>query len=557
MKALIPFIKLFKHQLNWILLGLILSFITILSSIGLLTTAGWFISATAYASLTYAASKQFNYFLPAAGVRFFSLARILSRYGERLVTHNATFKILIDVRLWFYRQLEPLAPGHLTRYQSGDLLTRATNDVDALDNLYLRILSPTIIVILITGVVFLVFSFFSLQIAWITSISLLITAFGVPFITALLAKKCSEQLAQATSCLKTGIIDHVQGLTELKIFHSWQQHTQKLEKYNNDLLYKQKKMNYITGLGSALMTLAMGTLMIAVVWMATQMVASNHLNGAFIAFLALGVMGAFEAVMPLPAAYQYLGKTVNAATRILQVINHKPEVTFTATSSQTLGSYDIVFDHVSFAYQNEAYVLQNLNLKLPFLSKLGIIGPSGSGKTTMIQLLARFWDPQKGQIIIGDRSLPSLTENQLRQTITYFSQQSHIFSASIRENLLIGRDDATDEMLYEALATVNLQYFVQSMPYGLDTWTGEHGSHMSGGQQRRLALARTILKDSPILILDEPTEGLDTLTENKVFKALQTLMQDKTVIMVTHNPKLIKQMDYCLHLPSFELTSTS
>lgn len=190
MRNLIPFIKLFKNQTQWMLLGTLLAWSAILMGIGLMSLSGWFISYTGYlATTTYAIATSFNYFYPSAGVRSFSLGRILSRYGERILTHEATFRIITDIRVWFYQKLEPLAPSHLYKYKSGDLLTRLVNDIGALDNLYIRIISPTVVFVLASLTIAILFSFFSLSLALLTFIALLLIGFVIPLVSSLLAMK--------------------------------------------------------------------------------------------------------------------------------------------------------------------------------------------------------------------------------------------------------------------------------------------------------------------------------------------------------------------------------
>ena len=543
MKSLLPFIKLFKQQLWWLVLGVMLSFITILASIGLLTLSGWFISAAASASLSYAAASQFNFFLPAAGVRFFSLSRILGRYGERLATHEATFKILTDMRVWFYKKLEPLAPAHLMRFRSGDLLSRIVNDINALDNLYIRVMAPSIVVLLVAIFVGIFYSFFDKAIALFSVVMILVTAFIIPLCVMLLAKKTGNAITDTSADLKSEVVEHIQGLAELKLFSADETHLEKVDVENVKLIQQQQKMSLYTGVGAALMSLAMGVTLLGVTWLAVKAVSSGQLSGAMIALLALGVMAFFEAIAPLPVAYQYLGKTVSAAKRLLHITNAKPEVSFEQDQEITLTHYDIEYKKVTFNYEAKQKVFDDYDVVIKEGERVAVTGHTGSGKSTFIHLLARIWDCQKGEITIGGENIKHFSEDQLRQLMTVVAQRPHIFNASIRENLQLAKSEATIEEMMHALEVVDLRTFVESLPEGLETWTGEQGQALSGGQQKRLALARAVLRDAPILILDEPTEGLDSITEAKTIQALEKVMRGKTVILVTHNEGLAKRMD--------------
>lgn len=548
MKNLIPFIKLFKNQTQWMLLGTLLAWSTILMGIGLMSLSGWFISYTGYlATTSYAIASSFNYFYPAAGVRTFSLGRIVGRYGERILTHEATFKILTDIRVWFYKKLEPLAPSHLYKYKSGDLLSRLVNDISALDNLYIRILSPTVVFLLSTFAIFLLFCFFSVKLAICTALALLTTGFLIPALSSFIAYKKSHKLNEISNELKTDITERVNSLAELKIFDLENAHLEKIKQDNVSLLNQETKLSKINGLGSALMTLSLGLTIIMVTVFAVSLTNNNSINGAFIALIFLGIMAVFEALMPLPLAYQYLGKTLSASKRILNITNAKPNVVYPEEDIDIKNS-NICFDNISFSYVKGSSVFNSFSLEINQNEKVALFAPTGSGKSTVINLLARFWDTDSGTIKIGGVNVKNLSEEQIRDSMTIINQAPHIFNTTIRENLLIANSNATDDELLQALEQVELKDHVLSLNKGLDTWTGELGRHLSGGQQKRLALARAFLQSKPILILDEPTEGLDKETERVVFDNLCNLMTNKTVIFITHNSKLLDRFDRVVNL---------
>ncbi|MDA0911338.1 MAG: ATP-binding cassette domain-containing protein, partial [Proteobacteria bacterium] len=209
----------------------------------------------------------------------------------------------------------------------------------------------------------------------------------------------------------------------------------------------------------------------------------------------------------------------------------------------------ISFENISFSYPGRnKFIYEHFNLEIPANEKLAIVGATGCGKSTIVSLLARFYAPSAGKISIGGIDIAQFTESQLRQQITIISQHAHIFNGSIRDNLLIANSNATDEMLWHALHVVDLKNFALELPRQLDSWTGEHGRHLSKGQQKRLSLARAVLSQTPILILDEPTEGLDKVIERKVIDNLQAVFKDKTVIIITHNDTLLSSVDRVLRI---------
>ncbi|ALB01715.1 cysteine ABC transporter ATP-binding protein [Francisella persica ATCC VR-331] len=549
MRNLIPFIKLFKNQTQWMLLGTLLAWSAILMGIGLMSLSGWFISYTGYlATTTYAIATSFNYFYPSAGVRSFSLGRILSRYGERILTHEATFRIITDIRVWFYKKLEPLVPSHLYKYKSGDLLTRLVNDIGALDNLYIRIISPTIVFILASIAIALLFSFFSFRLALLTLLSLLLIGFIIPLISSFMALKKTQDLNHTSAELKTNITEHVNSLTELKIFDLESKHFENIKQQNSKLLKQEEKISIISGFGSALITLALGLTVVMVTIFAVNLTQNGYISGAFIALIFLAIMAMSESIMPLPLAYQYLGKTLSASKRILNITDAKADIDYPVNSNIQLDNYNINFNRVDFGYNSEQSVLKDFCLEIKQNEKVAIFAPTGKGKSTIINLLARFWDVNSGEITIGSKNIKEFSEHQLRNLMTVINQSPHIFNTTIKENLIIAKDNASEDQLIKALEKVKLRKYVESLPKGLNTWTGELGRQLSGGQQKCLALARAFLQHKPILILDEPTEGLDKETERLVFENLIELMHSKTVIFITHNAKLLDKFDRVIKL---------
>ncbi len=543
MKPLIPFIKLFKKQLWWILLGLALSYLTILSSIGLLSLSGWFISASAFASLSYQTAANFNFFLPSGGVRAFSMARIGGRYGERVTTHEATFKILTNIRVWFYDKIEPLAPTYFAKYKSGDLLTRIVSDIDALDSLYIRIILPVIVFIVTTLTVLFFFSFFSLKIAFISVGALVMAGVFIPLFSWVMAKKIANQLSVKTAHLKTETVEYVQGLSVLKLFQSDRMKIAELSGHSDELINSQKQMSSITGVSAALMTIFLGISILLTVWFACDLVVQNQLNGANIALLALGVIGMYESVLMLPVAFQYLGKTIRSAERLLELTNEVSSIEYgiqeNINQKLTINYRDVCFSYTN----NEIYpVLSNINLEISPNQKVAIVGETGSGKTTLMYLLSRFWLPTSGNIFINDTPIEKFTEESLRNMFTFVQQNEHVFNTSIRENLLLGNHAATEDEMRQVLSVVQLEKYIEGLSLGLDNATGEKGCYLSGGQRKRLVLARALLRDTAVYILDEPTEGLDKKTELALIDSLLNYLSGKTVIVVTHSPNTANRM---------------
>ena len=531
------FLKLFKPHSVWLVSGTLLSLLTTLASITLLTLSGWFISASAIAGLLVLDGNAltFNFMLPAAQIRALAITRTLGRYGERLVTHEATFRVLASIRGWFFQQLIPLVPGRLSLMRSGDLLSRMTADIDALDALYLRLLAPMTVALLgIIGVtVFL--ACYTPIISLTTGLILIVASVWVPWLFNRLGQEGAEQIIVLAANFRIRNIDMLQGLSELITNQAYGRFSNTLSQFSDLMINTQRLNNRLSAISSIITFLLSQVSVLITLILSTLLYTENLLSGAEVALVIFCVMAAFELVTPLPLAMQMLGKTQKAAQRIRQVADMSPTTPNPLESASLPKQYDMALDNVSFRYsEQQDWVLKNITLSIPQGSKIAVVGISGSGKTTLLQLLMRYYDPEIGQVLLNGQSLKHWHTDQLMTCFGVLSQRSQLFAASIRENLLIAKPTASVKELTAAIKAAGLEKFLSYLPEGLDTWVGESGVKVSGGEARRIALARLYLKNAPILVLDEPTEGLDSDTERDVFNALSVFANNKTVIMVTH-----------------------
>jgi ATP-binding cassette, subfamily C, bacterial CydC len=539
-----PFLLLFRRHWRWMALGVLCGVIAVAAAAALLALAGWFISAAAFAGLATASAYQFNFFFPSIGVRIFALLRTLARYAERVVSHDATFRILESLRSWFYARLEPLAPGRLGPYRSGDILNRIVADIDALDNLYLKVLSPSIVASVLSVLLLLFLWRFDPFMALTTATVLALAGFGLPAVAAKLGSNAGRRLARCDRDLRTGLVEAIQGLPELLVFGAYHHHLANIRGCHEALVRQQRFMRHIQGSASAALICLTGLAVLVVLYLGGGLVHHRELDGANLALLALAVLAAFEAIWPLPAAYQYLGRTREAGRRLLEIVNTAPAAIFAEQSEVRPLRFDVTFEHITFRYRSDAPpALSNVSLAVSQGQRVAILGQTGAGKSTLAHLLVRFYDPEDGRILIGERDVRQLSESDLRRHIAVVSQQAHMFNASIRENLRLAKPEASEAELTQALAAVHLLEFVHSLPDGLNTWIGESGKLLSAGQARRLALARAVLRNAPIWLLDEPTEGLDRITERDVMHALHELSTSRTVLLITHRLTDLDHMD--------------
>jgi ATP-binding cassette subfamily C protein CydC len=544
-----PFLKLFRAHLKWMILGVLCGLLAVASAVGLLALSGWFISAAAYAGLTVASAQLFNFFHPGIGVRMFAIGRTLARYAERIVSHDATFRILQSLRSWFYIHLEPLAPARLMMFRSGDILNRIVADIDALDNLYLRVLSPSTVALVTSMLVVAFLWIFDPCIALSTGLYLAVAGFGVSAVALQLGEPCGREIAQRTAELRVQTIDTLQGLAELLIFDAYHHQLESVKRISRALLKSQQRMSHIRGLSLALITFISGLAVLTALYLAVDLVKFDLLNGANLALIALAILASFEAVLPLPTAYQYLGRTREAGRRLLEIVDMQPQITYPDTSVALCMQPEVTFENISFRYsENAPWVLKDVSLQIPAGRRIAVIGETGSGKSTLIHLLVRFWNPTTGHIRLANHDIRNLSEAELRRSISVVSQQPHMFNATLRENLQIARPGAGDDDLFAALESARLDEFVESLPDGLDTWVGEAASQLSGGQARRVALTRAILHDAPLWVLDEPTEGLDTITERKLMQALERKTKNRTLLLITHRLVDLHWMDHIVML---------
>jgi ATP-binding cassette subfamily C protein CydC len=531
------FLKLFKPHSAWLAGGIALSLLTAFASIALLTLSGWFISASAIAGLIALDGNTliFNYMLPAAQIRTLAITRTLGRYGERIVTHEATFRVLAGIRSWFFRQLIPLAPGRLSTMRSGDLLSRMTADIDALDALYLRLLAPAVVAAVGITAVTVFLAFYAPVISLTTGLMLVIASVWVPWIFNRLGSAGAEEIVVLAANFRIRQLDMIQGLADLIANQAYGRFSDKLVQFSDLMISIQRRNNRLSAISSAFTLLLSQITLLMALMLAAVAFKDGLLSGTDSAVVVFCVIAAFELVTPLPQALQMLGKTQKAARRIRQVTEMPPTITPAAQPLALPGCYDLQLNEVSFRYPDQQErVLKNISLVIPQGGKIAIVGPSGSGKTTLLQLLMRYYDPEQGSVLLAGQDIRQFDADELMSCFGVLSQRSQLFAATIRENLLIAKPDASLAELNAAVKAAGLENFVGYLPEGLETWVGESGVKVSGGEARRIALARLYLKNAPVLILDEPTEGLDRDTERDVFIALVDFSKDKTVVMVTH-----------------------
>lgn len=540
MRDLVPYLKLYKKHWFGLSLGMLLAFLTLCASIGLLTLSGWFLSAAGIAGLTIA-RETFNYMLPGAFVRGFAMGRTAGRWGERVVSHNATFKLLTDLRIFFFSKLAPLIPGRVSNLRDADLLNRLVADIDSMDHVYLRLISPMVVGTLGIAGLTAVLCWFDMTLGLTLGAILLALLLCWPVLFYKLGKRNGAELTQHRAQLRIATLDWLQGYSELTLFGAETRYRTAIGEAQQRLMRNQYFNAHFSGLAQALLMLANGWTLVLMLWLAADGVGGNPPD-PMIALVAFATMASVELLMPIAGAFQHLGQTLSSARRLNEVILSEPEVRFPTESVAHSGEFSIAYNNVSFRYpDSEKMALQNVNLSIPAGSRIAIVGQTGSGKSTLLQLLNRYWDVQSGSIEIAGQPLTQWNESQLRQTLSVVSQRVDILNGSLRDNLLMASPQASDETISQVLNEVGLGNLLDHD--GLNAWLGDGGRQLSGGEKRRIGIARALLHDAPILLLDEPTEGLDKQTEQQIMQLFASHFAGKTVVFITHRLVNLDQMD--------------
>jgi ATP-binding cassette, subfamily C, bacterial CydCD len=550
-------VKLLSPFTGRILLSILLGFATIASGIGLMATSAYIISAAAlHPSI---AELQ----VAIVGVRFFGLSRGIFRYLERLVSHDVTFRLLARWRVWFYQALEPLAPARLMQYHSGDLLSRVIADIGTLESFYVRAITPPLVAILVAIFMGVFFTTFGAELAWALIAFLIIAGLGLPIMVSILSHRLGPQLVQARAHLSKVIIDGIQGLPDLLAFSQPDGQIRKVDQAGKSLTHIQARMAGISAAQTALGGLLANLCMLIVLVLAIQNVSQGQLAGVLLGVVALGALMSFEAVQPLPLAAQNLEANRAAAGRLYELVDSKPDVSDPLDPLVLPNVNHLVVNDLSFQYPlwidqdpisaNSEFGLKNISFSLPSGKHIAIVGPSGAGKTTLINLLQRFWEYHEGSIQLDGNEISRYVQEDFRGRIAAASQSNYLFCATIKENLLIARPDASMDDLIHAAKASHLHNLIASLPQGYDTWIGEHGLRLSAGERQRLAIARALLKDAPILLFDEPTANLDSATEKAVMNSIREYTHGRSTITITQRLAGLDWMDEILVLKDGQL----
>lgn len=549
MRDLLPFLRLYRQHWLSLSLGLLLALVTLVAGMGLLSLSGWFLSAAAVAGLAAASRDTFNYMTPAGGVRFFSIVRTASRWGERVVSHDATFRVLTRLRVWFWQKLSPLSTGTLSSFRQADLLNRLVTDIDAMDHVYLRLITPIGAALLsCAGLVFFL-SFFDSRLALTLGAILLLGMIALPLVFYFAGRKPGQALIAEKSGLRTRLVDYLDGQAELQMFAAAPRALHELQQAEQALIRAQARMARVSGLANASVQLLSGWTLTLMLWLAGHGV-GGALPDPVTALMVFATLASFEALLPLAGAFQHLSTSLTSARRLNEILQEAKAPDWgDERQHATDGSLQIRDLHFTYpgAVSGEP-VLRGCTLQLKAGEKLALLGQTGCGKSTLMGLLTREWSPQAGEILLDGKPLTAYGEGALRASFSVVSQRVHLFADTLRGNLRLAAPDASDERLVAVLEQVGLGALLgegtdREDDAGLDAWLGDGGRPLSGGERRRIGIARALLHDAPLWLLDEPTEGLDSQTEREIMALLFKLGADRTLLLISHRLIGLDKMD--------------
>lgn len=527
MSPLLRILFLWRGQAAWLLLGLAVTLAALAAGVGLSVLSG---AILARAALGVALAPLL--------LRGFGLSRVVLRYFERLTTHEATFRALAELRVWFFRGLARSSAGGLGFRRAGDVLTRLVNDIQALDGLYIAILLPLCGACLLLPALIILIGLHSPPLAAAVGLLFVLAAFVLPWIAMRLTREAGARLTGASSALRIAVLDAVAGLREVRAFGAEGRMLASVQSREGVLLTAQRDLAGRVALAHSGAFLCGQLALLAV--LATAAII-NPLAAIPAAFL---VLAAFEAAGGLPRAGATAGHAAAAASRVLDAALAPLAVPDPAVPARMPTGSALKFENVVFRWQpDRPRVFDGLTLDVPEGTRVAILGPSGAGKSTLAALALRTATPQRGKVLLGGTDIATLQGNELHTRIGYLSQTTHLFDDTIRANLLLARPEADEPTLWSALDAARIADVVRALPDGLDTWVGEHGARFSGGQGRRLALARALISPARVLILDEPCTGLDDETERAFLATVNEVADGRTMILILHRLIGVERLD--------------
>lgn len=532
-------------------LALMFGVFTIAANLGLMSTAAYLIAKAAQHPSTI-----LLLWVPIVGVRFFGTSRGVFRYGDRYFSHDVTFRLLKDLRQSLYRMIEPLSPAALKRHLSGDLWTRFGADVETLQNAYLGLVTPVVVaaggLLIAAGLEWLI----SFGLALLLLAMLVLVGVGLPWAMDRITRGYAEETVAIRATRSVRWVDAIFGLSDLITLGAFPQYQTAQEVLESRWRVISRRLNHLKGIAAGLNELGSHAIPWVILVVGSGLVISGKVQGFLLPVAVLLALASFEAIRPLAMAFQMRGTLTAADRRIMDLADSESW----ATAPKPLILYQpqpksLEWSHVWYRYGLcEPWILEDVSMTLDPGAHVAVMGESGAGKSTLISLVLRFLDPISGSLLYGQEDLLNFDGESVRKNISAVPQDPHIFDTTLRQNLLLANPQASETVLWNILEMVELKDWATFLPEGLEVFVGEHGQGMSGGHRKKLALARALLKETGVVLLDEPTEGLDALSARRIMTRIMTSLKGKTVLWITHDPAHLTLVDRVFTLHDGQLT---
>ncbi|UJW56746.1 thiol reductant ABC exporter subunit CydC [Bacillus sp. A116_S68] len=518
-----------------IFLSVLFGFLAGMGGVLLFANSGYLISRAALLPPFYVLTVTI------ALLKLFSVTRAISRYAERYYSHRATFTILSNLRVHFYEKIEPLAPRIFHKYRSGDLLSRIVGDVESLQNYFLRVFYPPLIMIVVFLATVTLTLFFSVHVAFTLMAGMILTGLIVPLVFASMQTKIENNVREKRGSVSTEATEFLYGFKDLKIHRKLAAQEKELNEASATYIKEQEHQSDRALISQSVNQALTMLVSWAVLIVGVYLVSEGTLEGVFLAMLVMISLTVFENVSPMAAFPYHFEDNRRAASRLNLIIHEEDMEMVEEHEGETLNhkeTWGISMDNVTFTYpEEEREALKEVSINIPPGSKAAIVGPSGSGKSTLLQLILKIYQAEKGDVYLNGKDITRLEKESIWKGTNTLLQDHHLFYGTVRDNLQLAKDDLSDTDMFNALKKVGLDTF------SLEDRVLEKGGNLSGGERQRFAIARALLKGSKLWLLDEPTSSVDAVTERLIYDNLLSQAKEDTVLLVSHRLAGLEKMD--------------
>ncbi|KFM99285.1 thiol reductant ABC exporter subunit CydC [Bacillus clarus] len=542
-----PYIKQNKGRMT---LTILLGLLGVSSGAMLLFISGYLISKSSLRP-----ENVMAVYVPIVATRAFSIGQAVFHYIERLVGHDVVLRILEKMRTKLYRIVEPQALFFRSRFQTGDVLGILSEDIEHLQNLYLRTIFPSILALVVYSIFVLVLGAFDWMFALIAGCMLAVIVFLLPFISLFMMKQHHVTLKRGRNRLYQKLTDAVFGLSDWQASGRKSEYIKEYTAQNVELLKTEKKVKRWHHIREGMIHFIVGIVVISMIMWTGNEAASEQIAPTVIAAFILMTLSVTNVLIPVADAVDRIPSYVESAHRLNSVESEmvsKDQERISDRNYVVPKHVDVELKTVSYSYPNSTeFVLKGVSLQVKAGKKIAILGRSGTGKSTLLKLLTGALSPVNGQVLLNGEQANT---NLLSKYISVLNQKPHLFDTTIGNNVRIGKPDATDEEIWNALEQAQFASHIRSLPAGLQTKMHEMGKRFSGGERQRVAFARTLMQKAPVIVLDEPTIGLDPKTELALLETMFSATKEKTVIWITHHLVGIEHVDEIIFLDGGQIT---